>query len=145
MSKQRRVKLTHREVRWDDLDLSEWLNFQGGWRVPETDFERSRSRWQTWQEFLQCWALVREDGLAAWEETRAGQRRTFRRAVDEALPFAERLYRAVEAGADPEVWAAERTQARYEEHVRDLESALGRDPDDRALWAAAPEGDDGDA
>jgi hypothetical protein len=140
VSKRRRVKqLVGRQPTWDETFMGDRLYFEAGWRPPVTALERSRSPWGTWPEFLAAWVVVREDALADWAKYQAERgRQSPGRFLDVALPFAEELLEAVQAGADPEAWASARRQVRYEKQVRDLDRALGRDPDDRA-------GDDGDA
>ncbi len=64
MPRKRRVpKLAHRQLRWDDVDMSMLLNFWTAWRPPQGEFERGRSHWQTWEQYLGDWALVRAAAL----------------------------------------------------------------------------------
>jgi hypothetical protein len=91
MPKKRRVKLRTRAPHWDDVGMDELTSFWCGWRVPKTDLERERSAWQTWEEFLGAWALVREEGIAEWKASRS-----------EGLPFAEVAYQRVLAGKAPD-------------------------------------------
>ena len=48
----------------DSLNIEDWLCFEGGWHPPETDFERGRSRWQTWAEFDSEYESLRREILA---------------------------------------------------------------------------------
>ncbi|RIK36222.1 MAG: hypothetical protein DCC55_27990 [Chloroflexi bacterium] len=75
----------------DALDLGDILDLMAGWRPPRSEFERSRSRWQTWKEYLGDWTAVRDqvphDDM--WW-------------ADGEPPFAEQVYRLYGAGGPPE-------------------------------------------
>src|SRR4051812_43886910 len=40
------------------------LSFAAGWRPPTNEFEKSRSPWLTWAEFMADWLAVRDEYLA---------------------------------------------------------------------------------
>jgi len=67
----------------DALSLHDLLSFVAGWHPPTSAFERSRSRWATWEEFDSEYAAVREEFLAQeWAQT-------------DEVPFAEQRCRAI--------------------------------------------------
>jgi hypothetical protein len=135
--KRRVAKLVHRQRTWDDVDVGQMLDFWGGWHPPEFEWEGRRGPWRTWEDYLNDWAAVRSDALPEWEAKQAeliahGRTEVARRAALveqdgddhyrqlladaeeqlaerelEDLPFAEEIYRAVEAGETPEsaVWS----------------------------------------
>jgi hypothetical protein len=75
------VRLGPRELTWSEVDIRMQLDFFVGWRPPTNDFDRSRSKWQIWEEFLNDWQLVRAEGLAQWQVSRAEQIAQLRRMV----------------------------------------------------------------
>ena len=117
MPRKRQVaKLRARALTWRDVGLRK-QSFFVGWHPPTNEFDRSRSHWETWEEYLGEWSAVRVDGLVAWAAGRARRRDGLRRMValstgdnsewftqqleDEEsreLPFAEILYQRVVAG-----------------------------------------------
>jgi len=66
----------------DALSLHDLLCFLAGWHPPVGEFERSRSRWETFDEFDNEYQAVREEFLAQeWAQAGEGH-------------FAERRYLA---------------------------------------------------
>jgi hypothetical protein len=129
-----RTKLAHRELTWNDCDISDQLDFFAGWRPG------SRSRWATWEEYLSAWAAVREEGLAAWEVTRAEQLAAARGNVTQ---------RQAEVWSVEDAWRDlhDRLLAEAEESLAEIElEALpfAEVVYQRVLAGGAPEGDDGD-
>jgi len=54
----------------DALSLHDILCFMAGWHPPTGEFERSRSRWETFEEFDNEYAAVREEFVAEeWAQT----------------------------------------------------------------------------
>ena len=90
MPRKLRTAKRRAELTLDDLPLSAILDFLTGWQPPTSEFARSRSRWQTWEEFDAEYALIREELLAS--EWTAPSRREGR-AI-----FAERRYQAQQQG-----------------------------------------------
>ena len=70
----------------DALSLHDLLCFLAGWHPPTGEFERSRSRWETFDEFDSEYKAIRLEFLAQ-EWARAGE-----------MPFAEGRYQARQAG-----------------------------------------------
>jgi len=95
--KRRRVRLTLR-----DVGIVAQLEFSVGWHPPTTDFERSRSTWMTFTEYLSDYAAVREEYLAR------------RKSSD--TPFAERLYQRAQAEPEADL-AALAEQLRDEDYA----------------------------
>jgi hypothetical protein len=60
----RRVRPRLQGLRLDDLSIAEILDFLAGWSPPKTEFDRQRSRWRTWGEFLSDYMQLREEVLA---------------------------------------------------------------------------------
>jgi hypothetical protein len=116
MPRKRRIaKLRAHELRWSDVGPSEMLAFFSGWRPPDNDFDRSRSPWQTWKEYLDDWAQVREDALPQWEELRAEQLAQARATV------ASRAAELVRADTDSGRELCERLHAEAEDSLAELE------------------------
>jgi hypothetical protein len=116
----RQPKVPVGELRWENFFLTEHMDFHYGWR-PARDADELARRMahtnplglETWQEFLEVWLVVREDGLQAWRE--------HQREVGEPevrLPFAEFVLRAVEQNRDPDEAADEYRLIRGQEERR---------------------------
>jgi len=65
MPRKLRTAKRRAELTLDDLPLSAILDFLTGWQPPTNDFERQRSRWQTWEEFDAEYLLIREELLGS--------------------------------------------------------------------------------
>jgi hypothetical protein len=50
------------------LSISEVLDFLWDWHPPVSEFERGRSRWRTWEEYLADYDEVRDELIANWGE-----------------------------------------------------------------------------
>jgi hypothetical protein len=76
--KRQRQKVAHRAVRWDDLFLTEMMDFWWGWHPPRDEVERQRSMAHTgalglrsWEEFLETWLQVQDEALLEWQTHKA--------------------------------------------------------------------------
>ena len=65
------------------------LRFWSSWEPPADSFERKKSRWQTWEQYLGEYAQVREELLARRAQTHPGW-----------PTFAEFVYQAHLTGRD---------------------------------------------
>lgn len=54
-----------KDSRLDDIPPAHLLRFLAGWHPPTTPFEASRSRWQTWDEYLGEYEQVRDEFLSS--------------------------------------------------------------------------------
>lgn len=71
MPRKRRIgKVAHRVLSWADVGIGEQLDFFSGWRPLVGEYERSRSSWPSWAEYLADWSLVRAEALIEWAEDR---------------------------------------------------------------------------
>ncbi len=107
--KRQAVKLRAARLRWQDVGLSEMLDFFHGWRPPVGEFDRSRSAWETWEEYLADWELVRPEALSDWEAKHQEH-------LAQAGATVAKRAQAIEE-ADSEVWRALAEQL----HDEDLE------------------------
>ena len=48
----------------DSIDLHHHVQFASGWHPPGSEFQRERSRWTTYQEYLADWQQVRDACLS---------------------------------------------------------------------------------
>lgn len=76
-----------------DLDLPDVLCLLAGWQPPQHTFDRERSRWATWQEFLTDYEHVRAelparpDGREPFAERVRRYRETFGAAALDAATY----------------------------------------------------------
>src|SRR5262245_28954614 len=86
----KRTRRSHvrRTLHVDSFGVRELIEFLGGWHVPQGEFERSRSHWQTWQAYMSDWIAIRDEALTV--EPFTGD-----------VPFAERVLRLYGAGGPP--------------------------------------------
>lgn len=64
-TKRRRIMRGSTRLSLADFTIADLLAFIAGWSVPETDFARNRSRWQTWEEYMSDYAAVRDELMAS--------------------------------------------------------------------------------
>lgn len=113
MPRKRRVeKLKARVARWRDLYISELMDFEFGWSPPAPGFERQPAHtgalgYRTWDEFLETWLEVRDDGLADWAARRAERLDGGRWYVERAAARLAELERDVTASESSREHAAD--------------------------------------
>ncbi len=64
--KRRTTKRRARYVTWSDIGICERLDFFHSWAPPPD----GHSHWETWDEFLEDWSMVRENALEDWRAQR---------------------------------------------------------------------------
>ena len=90
----------------DDLTIHDHLCLMSGWSPPKSEFDRGRSRWQTWAEFLHEFELLRTDLLKEFprrsgEEYFAEKALRMRNAVGLAA-LESASYEEIKYGSDEE-------------------------------------------
>jgi len=63
MPRKKKLEKVRRKLTLDALPIPALLDFLVGWCPPRNEFERGRSRWQTWAEFDAEYLAVRDEFL----------------------------------------------------------------------------------